>query len=265
MGRRDTQRIHGWAAAGAVLAQRLHDVRCVYLRADRVPSLASQLKALASQRRAYRIVEDSELEALAQSPHHEGVVVDVQAAPTLDRFASSPGQWLLLDRVRNPHNVGALLRSAAHFGVRGIWAIGATAAAGAAARVAEGGAEFVPYGAVDRRTALDALRKARGFTVFGTSAASPDDLFEVELPSKVVWVLGSEAAGIDGPVAKAVDRWVRIPGTGHVESLNVSVSGALVMAEYARRHPKRGPRESTFKAPIRPGFSPRKSGPGRPA
>ena len=236
MGRNGSVRIHGWAAAGAVLAERPDAVRCVHLRADRVAALGPVLKRLAARHRPYRIVEDRDLEALAKSPHHEGIVVEVPPKPGPRTFASSEGQWLLLDGGRNPHNLGAILRSAAHFDARGVWALDGPELAGAAARVAEGGAEFVPYAAVPEGRALSALEQAP--LVLGTRAdPGAPSLFDVPLADRVVWVLGSEASGARAPVADRVHGWVRIPGSGRVESLNVSVAAALVLAEWARRHP----------------------------
>lgn len=197
--------------------------------------LASVLKRLAQLRRPYRVVDDAELEALASSPHHEGIVVEAPPVAPPHRWGRGTGQWLLLDGVQNPHNVGAILRSAAHFGVRGIWAIDGPRIGGAAARVAEGGAEYVPYAPVPLERALEGLQAAG--SVVGTTGGRAPSLFEVPMTPCRVWVLGSEHHGIRPEVAALVGGWVQVAGTGHVESLNVSVSAALVCAEYARRPP----------------------------
>jgi TrmH RNA methyltransferase len=138
--------------------------------------------------------------------------------------------------VGNPHNFGAILRSAAHFGVGAILQSqdSTLAVSGAAARVAEGGAERVPLVRMqDRHEALAALRAA-GFKLAATVVRGGADLFAAQLPQRLVYVMGAEGEGMDDALARACDLQLSIPGTGAVESLNVAAATAVFLAQWRR-------------------------------
>ena len=127
------------------------DMAVFPLREDRIGALQPLLKWCAAHRVGYRVVEDEDLRKLAATTHHEGVVADVlreepQLLTTwLRALPDGPCCALWLDGVGNPHNLGAILRTAAHFGVGAVLLPkdAPLALSGAAARVAEGGAEAV--------------------------------------------------------------------------------------------------------------------------
>jgi TrmH RNA methyltransferase len=190
------------------------------------------------------VVASEDLERLARSQHHEGVVFDVlpRAEPELDDWLKTvpagPLQLVWLVGVGNPHNFGAMLRAAANFGVAAVL-LAATArlgVSGAAARVAEGGAEVVPVvrHAAEDQTML-ALRRA-GFTVIATSSRGAGSLHSQTLPQRVCWMMGAEGEGLPGDLLAAADRVVAIPGTGAVESLNVAGALAVLLSEHWRQH-----------------------------
>ena len=188
---------------------------------------------------------DDDLDRLTQSQHHEGVCLEVLRRPplALDAFLRGlkPGtaSWLvLLDGVGNPHNFGAVLRIAAHFGADAVLLPpGSTLALnGAACRVAEGGAESVPLVATgDLAGALPALARA-GYAAIATVVRQGADLYEAELPRRALLVFGAEGGGLSAGLLKAVRRRVRIPGTGAVESLNIATAVGVVAAEFWRQH-----------------------------
>jgi TrmH RNA methyltransferase len=139
--------------------------------------------------------------------------------------------------VGNPHNVGAILRSAAHFGVSAILLPKHSnlTLSGAAARVAEGGAEVVPFVRLGREdNSLSQLRGA-GFSLVATVVRDGLPLFEAPIPERVVYVLGAEGEGMSSALAGLCDLRVSIPGSGKVESLNVAAATAVLLAEWARR------------------------------
>lgn len=243
--RQPEQRIHGLHACLAVFAKRPGDLRKVYLAAERLDALRPVLAYCAERRLGYRIVEAEELERLTSSRHHEGVVFEViQRAPlsladllSKTSRAPSPSLLLWLDGIANPHNFGALLRTAANFGSDGVLlpANSSLDRSGAAARVARGGAEALPMARIDDPDdALEALRRA-GYAVAVTTPRDGTDLYAMELPTRLALVFGAEDEGIQERLVEASDLRIRIPGSGEVESLNVAASVAVVLGEWWRQ------------------------------
>ena len=195
-----------------------------------------------AQRVGYRVVEDADLQKLAASAHHEGVVADVvRDAPLplstwLRDLADGPHCVLWLDGVENPHNFGAILRSAAHFGVSAILLPKQAnlALSGAAARVAEGGAESVPLVRLGREDNSIAQLRSAGFALAATVVRDGQDALQTALPQHLVYVMGAEGEGMSAELAAACDLRLSIPGTGAVESLNVSAATAVLLAAWKR-------------------------------
>ncbi|MDH5823879.1 TrmH family RNA methyltransferase [Luteimonas sp. RD2P54] len=243
--RRNELRLYGINAVRAVFARRPQAIRKLYLAEARIPALQPLLKWCVENRIGYRVVGEDELARLAGSAHHEGVVAEVLRAeplalePWLRALPAGAACALWLDGVGNPHNLGAILRSAAHFGVAAVLLPqrSGLALSGAAARVAEGAAEAVPLvRAGDDAAALAALRGA-GFGLAATVVRAGDDLFAAPLPPRLVYVLGAEGAGMDSALAAACDLRLSIPGTGAVESLNVAAAAAVLLAAWRMRVP----------------------------
>lgn len=241
-GNKQELRYYGLNAVQAVFAQRPEAIRKLYLSEARIPQLQPLLSWCVKNRIGYRVVEEADLGKLAASSHHEGVVADVLRVEPLDLSAwlrtlpQGPVLALWLDGVGNPHNFGAILRSAAHFGVAAILQPqdSTLAVSGAAARVAEGGAEKVPLVRLpDRGSALAALHAA-GFALAATVVRGGKDVFSTALPKRLVYVLGAEGEGMDESLAAACDLRLSIPGTGAVESLNVAAATAVFLAQWRR-------------------------------
>ena len=244
--RRDIElRLYGLNAIRAVFARRPDAIRKLYLAEARIPQLQPLLKWCVANHVGYRVVEEGDLQKLAASSHHEGVVADVlreePAALTtwLRELPDGPLCALWLDGVGNPHNLGAILRASAHFGVSAILLPkhSTLALSGAAARVAEGGAEAVPFVRLGRDDNAMAQLRGAGFTLAATVVRGGVDVFRTALPQRLVYVLGAEGAGMDAQLAATCDLQLSIPGSGAVESLNVAAATAVLLAEWARaRH-----------------------------
>lgn len=239
-GRNAEMRLYGLNAVQAVFAQRPHAIRKLYLSQSRIPALQALLAWCVSNRVGYRVVEEADLGKLAASSHHEGVVADVlRAEPVtlaewLSQLPEGPQCALWLDGVGNPHNLGAILRSSAHFGAAGVLLPrhSTLALSGAAARVAEGGAESVPLvGLGDGEEATRQLREA-GFTLAATVVVGGQDLFASDIPERVVYVIGAEGEGMDRQLAARCDLQLSIVGSGAVESLNVAAATAVLLAAW---------------------------------
>lgn len=241
----DEQKICGFHACLGVFQRRPDDIIRVYLTEDRTRHVSDLLRWCAQNRRAYNVVEAENLERLSGSSHHEGLMLLTRRpAPLNDRALLEQvrsgvidGPLLYLDGVQNPHNLGALLRTAAHFGAAAI--LGASNdlpdVSAATARVAEGGAEHVSVvGLLYPEKTLPALKEL-GYTILATSSHQGRPVFQEKLGHKTIFVLGGEQKGVSADLLADSDRCLLIPGTGQVESLNVSVAGAVLLSELYRQ------------------------------
>lgn len=235
-------RIFGLNACLSVYKYRPQAIRKIYLTEARLDRFRSVLTWCAGERIGYRMVETADLDKLTQSQHHEGICFETipPAALTLDDLIAQVGKkdrsWFAwLDGVGNPHNLGAILRSAAHFGCDGlILHRDALALSGAACRVAEGGAEVVPIARVNDARGSMAKLKLYGYQGIATVVRGGEDVFDAELPPKAVLVMGAEAEGMSSSLIAACDQHLCIPGSGAVESLNVSAAFAVFAAALTR-------------------------------
>ncbi len=181
-----------------------------------------------------RPVERAELDRLARGGAHGGVAARTSphafvSLEDLVRPENEPGRIILLDGVTDPHNVGAVIRSAAAFGLDGVILAGpgAPPLGGALASAAAGQLERVPVARAG--SAGDALRSLRdaGYWAFG-AAMEGTPLPLVEAPARWVLALGSEGKGLRAKTRAFVDELVAVPMKPGVESLNISVAAAIL-------------------------------------
>ena len=166
---------------------------------------------------------------------HQGLVAEVEPLADVwlgDLFDADDNRpLLLLDQVTDPHNVGAILRSAAAFDALGIVTQDrhAPPESGALARSASGALELVPWvRVVNLSRALDEIADA-GFWRIGLAGETQATLAEAAGPAKVALVLGAEGEGIRQNVAAHCDALARLPISPKVESLNVSNAAAIAL------------------------------------
>lgn len=159
-----------------------------------------------------------------------------EALASLFSGAASGDRWIALDGVQDPHNVGAIFRTAAFFGVRGIVTTADRAAPLTAVvyDVASGGVEAVPHAVeTNLRRALDAA-KAAGIWVLGTSERAAKPLGAVSRDRPWLIVLGNEETGLRRLVLDSCDEVCAVPPSGSVvTSLNVSVTAGILLATLA--------------------------------
>ncbi len=243
MSRKETV-IYGLRASIALAEKRPGAIRRVlYMKTVR-KSIGSLLKTTASQKKPYREVDREDLNRVAGTPHHEGVVV--VSAPLL-KYPFGPRKdeltqakcLVALDGVTNPHNLGAILRSMAWFGADAVLTNDQQTAVNAAAiRVSQGGAELVPViRCHDLAKALDVL-KTGGMEVIAADHRAKDGLTADLRDIPTCIVLGNENHGISQSVLRSCNRRIRITGTGGVESLNVAVAGGIMLAATAPIEPQ---------------------------
>ena len=235
----------GLAAVRASFARDAGSIQRLYFDYATGRKIGVICKALATTRKVYRCVEPAELEKIAGTVHHGGIVAVVPApglrAPAADEirtWAARGAPVLLLDRIGNAHNLGAIARTAGFFGVSRIVIPADPAAAlpgEAAYRVAEGGLEAVEVFRVPALPALVRALVAAGYEVVGAATRGGRPEVTRRTPAPVALVLGNEEHGLDPEVARACSRLVTIPGGGGVESLNVSVAAAVLLWEFFGR------------------------------
>ena len=238
-------RLHGLNACLAAFAARPQDLRKIYLTAARMAALRDPLAWCVKHRLGYRVVEDADLVKLTSSAHHEGVCFEMlrKPQPSLAELlaalpADKPASMLWLDGVGNPHNFGAVLRSAAHFGVAAVLlpSDSTLTLSGAACRVAEGGAEAVSVVTLeDIAASSQALRNA-GFALAATLPRAAESLYDATLPPRTVFVLGAEQQGMQAALVDVCTMRLNIPGTGRVESLNIANAVGVLLSEHWRQH-----------------------------
>jgi TrmH RNA methyltransferase len=237
----DELKICGLAAVRARFARDAGSIQRLYFDYATGRKIGVMCKALAAAKKIYRCVEPPELEKIAGTVHHGGIVAVIAApalrAPTADTirtWAAQRAPLLLLDRIGNAHNLGAIARTAGFFGVRRIILPNHPEAAlpgEAAYRVAEGGMEAVEVFRVPDLAAVARQLVAAGYEVVGAATRGGRAMRPEKNPQPIAIALGSEEHGLAPEVASACSRLVTIPGSGEVESLNVSVAAAVLMWE----------------------------------
>jgi TrmH RNA methyltransferase len=252
---RDELKICGVAAVRARFARDPASIQRLFFDYATGRQVGVMSKVLAQAKKIYRCVEPAELEKIAGSIHHGGIVAVVAAAPLRAPVADDLRAWarrgeslLVLDRIGNAHNLGAVARTAAFFGVPRLVIPDDAAAArpnDAAHRVAEGGFEHLEVWRVPGLAAFARELVAAGYDVVGAATrggrlGATTNIKSAEgSPSAktkpIALVLGNEEQGLAPDVAAACTRLVTIPGSGKVESLNVSVAAAVLMWELLGR------------------------------
>ena len=177
---------------------------------------------------------------------HQGIALQTAAADTLDLSAlidgcsklGEPPLLLALDGITDPHNLGAVVRSAEAMGAHGLVLPQRRSAGltGSAAKVAAGAMEHLPVArVVNLNRSLEKLKDA-GYRVIGLAAEGDVTLMDVDLEGPLVLVTGSEDQGLSVLTRRHCDQLVRIPLRGITPSLNASVATALCVYEVARRN-----------------------------
>ncbi|EAX46653.1 RNA methyltransferase, TrmH family, group 3 [Thermosinus carboxydivorans Nor1] len=195
-------------------------------------------------------VDAAKLDALAMGVRHQGVVAMVAPVAYVDVDeilvqAQTKGEapfLVLLDELEDPHNVGAILRTADATGVHGVLLpkrrscpLSATVA-----KTSAGAIEYVPVARIGNIVqTLEKLKKA-GLWVVGADMAGDKAYYETDLTGPLVVVVGSEGRGMGRLTREACDFLVRIPMRGRLSSLNASVACSLILYEVLRQREMKG-------------------------
>ena len=179
------------------------------------------------------------LDRLAGSAAHQGVVAlgASQKYRNLDDVVEGARLLVFLDGVEDPHNLGAIVRTAHAAGADAV-VIPERRAAGmteTVAKAAAGALEHLPVVRVGNlNRALDQIKK-QGFAIYGVDERGPVDYDQAQYASPAALVLGGEGKGLHEMVRKRCDSVLRIPMAGKISSLNVSVAAGIVLFDWKRR------------------------------
>jgi 23S rRNA (guanosine2251-2'-O)-methyltransferase len=236
--------IYGFHAVTSRLRQKAAGVREIYIDQSRSDRRSRDL-VQAAQERGVRVIriEGARLDGMTGHARHQGVAARVEAAApaqdldTVLEGLEEPPLLLILDGVTDPHNLGACLRVADAMGVHAVVAPKdrATGVTPTVEKVASGAADTVPFIAVTNLARTMRELKERGIWMIGADQGAGRELYAVRLEGPLAWVLGSEGEGMRRLTREGCDELARIPMLGTVESLNVSVSAGICLAETRRQ------------------------------
>ena len=195
-----------------------------------------------------RFEERGQLDRLADSKDHQGVVAvvaaraaatleDILAAANSDTGHGEKGLIVLLDGVEDPHNLGAIIRTALAAGAHGV-VIPERRAAGltdTVARASAGALAHLPIAKVTNLARTMQELKEAGFWLIGLDERADKDYTQADYTSPVAIVMGGEGKGLHELTRKRCDFVVSLPTTGPVKSLNVSVAAGVVLFEAVRQ------------------------------
>jgi len=181
------------------------------------------------------------LDRLAGTPAHQGVVALGAARKYAGLETAAASQLVVvLDGVEDPHNLGAIIRTA-HAAGAGAVIIPERRAASVTdvvAKAAAGAIEHLPVVRVTNVNRAVEELKERGFWVYGLDERGPEEYAKIEYNTPTALVLGAEGKGLHEQVRKHCDVLIRIPMSGKISSLNVSVAAGVVLFEWRRRREK---------------------------
>ena len=185
------------------------------------------------------------LDAMSRTHSHQGVIalaavreyVSVQSILDAAAAKGEPPLLVVCDEISDPHNLGAILRTAECAGAHGLIipkrrSAGLTAIVG---KTSAGAVSYLPVARVANLTSVLKDLKKQGVWIFGTAAGASTNLYSADLKGPAAIVIGSEGDGMSRLVAENCDFLVSIPMKGHISSLNASAAAAILLYEAVRQ------------------------------
>ena len=218
----------------------------VFVAAGDTDKALARLSAMAKEAGAVVVSTDRrKLDMMSPTGAHQGIMAQVAAREyaTIDQIlqrAEEKGEAPLLvlcDELSDPHNLGAIIRTAECAGAHGVIipkrrSVGLTAVV---AKTSAGAVEYMPVARVSNMTAAIRDLKERGIWVFGTAAEARTDLYHADLKGPAAIVIGNEGQGMSRLVADSCDVLVSIPMKGNISSLNASAAASILLYEAVRQ------------------------------
>jgi 23S rRNA (guanosine2251-2'-O)-methyltransferase len=228
--------LYGWHTVKAALENPGRQIRKLLTTENAARRLADEGVPLPV---APELVRPSAIaERLSPDAVHQGLYLEADALPSPPIVQLEPkGVVLVLDQITDPHNVGAIFRTAAAFGASAIvtTARHSPDATGVLAKSASGALEHVPFVTVQNLARGLAALKERGFFVVGLDSSGESDLAALPLKAPLALVLGAEGKGLRQLTKETCDHIARIDMPGVIKSLNVSNATALALYVATRK------------------------------
>ena len=205
-----------------------------------------EIVALAKEKRIMvQQVDRSKLDAMFPKQNHQGVAASVASADYVDwqdivDIARKKGEdplIVILDELEDPHNLGAILRSAECAGAHGVIipkrrSVGLTAAV---AKASAGAVEYMKVAKVSNINNAISELKEKGVWIYGTAAEGSVPMYDADLTGPAAIVIGNEGDGMSQLVRKNCDQLVHIPMKGRISSLNASAAASILLYEAVRQ------------------------------
>jgi 23S rRNA (guanosine2251-2'-O)-methyltransferase len=232
----DVTVLYGWHPVAAALQNPARRVRKLLTTENAARRLTEEKIPTSPSPEIVR--PDAIAARLAPDAVHQGLYLEADSLPSppIEELATD-GLVLVLDQITDPHNVGAIFRSAAAFAVTAIitTARHSPEATGVLAKAASGALEHVPFVTVQNLARGLAALKERGFLVIGLDSTGDDDLAALPLRRPLALVLGAEGKGLRQLTKETCDHVARLALPGAIQSLNVSNAAAVALYVAASR------------------------------
>jgi len=221
--------LYGWHSVAAALRNPARKIRRLWATENALRRLADD--GIAAPRQTELVRPDAIAARLPGDAVHQGLLAEADPLPAPDIEELKDGVVLVLDQITDPHNVGAIVRTAAAFGVAAIvtTARHSPEATGVLAKSASGGLEAVPLVTVTNLARGLEVLKASGLLVVGLAGEGDVDLGSVELKTPLALVLGAEGKGLRQLTRATCDVIARLELPGAIKSLNVSNAAAVAL------------------------------------
>jgi 23S rRNA (guanosine2251-2'-O)-methyltransferase len=228
--------LYGWHTVAAALANPRRTIRKITATENGAHRLTEQGLALPVTPEIVR--PDAIAARLGPDAVHQGLLVEADPLPALDiEDIAAEGIVLVLDQITDPHNVGAILRSAAAFGVKAVvtTARHSPEATGVLAKAASGAVDMMPMVTVANLAHALTELKERGFLAVGLDSGGETDLSAAALREPLALVLGAEGKGLRQLTRQTCDIRARLELPGAIKSLNVSNAAAVALYAAAQQ------------------------------
>ncbi|AAU36855.1 tRNA/rRNA methyltransferase [[Mannheimia] succiniciproducens] len=234
--RAEEMKVYGESACLALFAERPESIVRVWATVEMAHKIGDMFSYLAANKKVYHVVERAELELVSGTEHHGGICMLVKKARpfTLTGYLDIPRQQdalIILDNVRNPQNIGGIIRTCAFYGVKGVIVDNAELLNSAAAmRVAEGGMEYIHQLQTESPDdALAKLRKAGYQVVHTTTNKQAKGVHKLQLAKKVVFVLTESE---NPALVQSGDEVINLSFANPLKTgLNVAVAAGVLLAK----------------------------------
>ncbi len=237
------QYVYGLHSVAALLENKAHDINSILVQDNRHDGKIQKLITLAQKNNIpCQSHTKQELDKLINA-NHQGIIAIVTATAKAYDLAnilenlSEPALLLILDGVQDPHNLGACLRSANAAGVHAVIApkdkaVGIT---DVVRKVASGAVETTPFIQVTNLARTIKQLQEQGIWIYGADAEACDNIYDIDLRGPVALVLGAEGRGLRRLTKESCDGLLKIPMSGDIASLNVSVAAGICLFEAVRQ------------------------------